>query len=82
MRLRDCHWSLYFTFWLCVIVVGGAAAGAVTFPLVGLALEGHYWLEDAKSGIHHAGFIALVWAPGVALVMSVMRSYKNRRQGP
>lgn len=73
------HSFLYFLLWTAAVVFGGATAGAVSFALGGAFLQGHHWLRDAASGARHLGFIALIWAPGIALVATVMRAHRARR---
>lgn len=72
------HWSVYFAFWVGVLGAGGALVGALAFPIVGAFLDGHRWTSDALAGMHHLSFLALIWAPGVALVLSVRRAYRRR----
>jgi len=79
MNLQQSHWALYFIFWFLVVVAAGAMAGAVGFPLLGplfgskLGPVGH-----ALAGARHIGFVAMIWAPGVALVLCVVRAHRNK----
>jgi hypothetical protein len=53
--------------------------GAISFPLLGPAFGSTSTpLEHAMAGARHLGFIALIWAPGIALVLCVMRAYRNK----
>lgn len=75
MNLRNSHWAVYFLCWLLAIVGGGALIGAISFPLFGPLLgSGHTPVEHALAGGRHLGFIALIWAPGIALVACVVRA--------
>ncbi len=79
MILRDVHWSLYFLFWTAAIIAAGAAFGAVLFALAGLLFAtGHTAGELARNGIRTGGFYCLLWAPGIAVVLCVMRAYRRR----
>lgn len=79
MNLQQSHWAVYFIFWLLAIIGGGALIGAISFPLLGPAFGStRSPLEHALTGARHLGFIALIWAPGIALVLCVMRAYRNR----
>ena len=66
MNLREIHWSLYFLFWVAVIVGTGALLGAVLFPLTGwffhtgftpwqLVQHGGMTLHPADRGQHILG---------------------------
>lgn len=79
MNPRNSHWSVYFLCWLLGIVGGGALIGAVGFPLLGPLLgSDRPPLAHAITGARHLGFIALIWAPGIALVACVMRARRNK----
>jgi hypothetical protein len=73
------HWSLYFLFWVAVIVVTGAVLGAVSFPLAGWVLRLKQPAGQlARQGASTLGFFFLIWAPGTAVVLCVMRAYRRR----
>jgi len=75
------RWAAYFLFWVLVIVAAGAAVGALTFPLVGPLFGSQRGpLAHALAGARHLGFITLIWAPGIALVLCVSRAHRNRPQ--
>lgn len=79
MNPRPIHWSFYFLAWLLGIVGGGALIGAATFPLFGPLFGSERTpLAHALAGARHLGFIALVWAPGIALVACVARGYRRK----
>ena len=79
MSWPNLHWSLYFLALTALIVAGGAALGAVTFPLAGLIFDtGCTSTRLALNGIKNLGFYFFIWAPGIALVSCVMRSYRRR----
>jgi len=79
MNLRESHWAVYFLFWLVVIVVGGAIVGAVSFPLLGPVFGSKLTpLQHTIAGARHLGFIALIWAPGIALVLSFVRAHRRK----
>lgn len=79
MNLRHSHWAIYFLCWLLAIIGGGALIGAIVFPLLGpLFGSNRTPLAHAIVGARHLGFIALIWAPGIALVACVMRSRRNK----
>ena len=79
MKLQQSHWAVYFLFWLVAVIGGSALIGAISFPLLGPAFGSTSTpLEHAMAGARHLGFIALIWAPGIALVLCVMRAYRNK----
>lgn len=80
MKRPALHWSLYFASRLVGILIGGALVGAGCFSLVGCFLAGHHWRTDALAGFRHIGFITLIWAPGIALVLTVMRAHRQASQ--
>ncbi len=79
MILRDVHWSLYFLFWTAAIVAAGAVLGAALFLLAGLCFHtGHTAAQLVQHGVRTGGFYFLLWAPGIAVVLCVMRAYRRR----
>ena len=80
MNLQQSHWTVYFLFWLFAVIGGGALIGAISFPLVGPVFGSTLPpLEHALTGARHLGFIAMIWAPGIALVLCVRRTYRNKQ---
>jgi len=80
MNLQQSHWAAYFLFWLLTIIGGCALVGFVSFPIFGPVFGStRSPLEHALAGARHLSFIALIWAPGIALVLSVRRAYRNKR---
>ena len=79
MKLREIHWSLYALFWVAVMVTAGALFGAVVFLLAGLFFHTGFtpW-QLVQNGMRIGGFYFLLWAPGTAVVLCVMRAYRRR----
>ncbi len=79
MNLGRIHWSLYFLFWVALIGTAGAVLGATLFPLAGWLFHlGRPAGRLALEGASMAGFFFLIWAPGTAIVLCVMRAYRRR----
>ena len=79
MNLRQIHWSLYFLSWTAVIGAAGAALGAGLFPLAGCLFDtGRTTAQLAATGVRIGGFYFLIWAPGTAIVLCVIRAYRRR----
>lgn len=79
MNRRGVHWSLYFLFWTAVIAGAGAGLGAALFPLAGsLFSTGRTAGQLAATGARIGGFYGLLWAPGTAVVLCVIRAYRRR----
>ncbi|MBK9992353.1 MAG: hypothetical protein IPP19_16940 [Verrucomicrobia bacterium] len=80
MKLQQSHWAVYFLFWLLTIVGGGALVGLITFPIFAPVFGSTGTpISHALAGARHLSFIALIWAPGIALVLCVMRAYRNKQ---
>jgi Zn-dependent protease with chaperone function len=74
------HWSLYFLTWTLGLTALGALLGLVLFPLVGWGVGLNRTPGDlALAGIRILGFYFGIWAPGIALVVTVKREYEARR---
>ncbi len=81
MNLQRWHWATYFLFWTTAVVAAGAILGALSFPLFGPLFGSTLRpLDHALAGTKHGGFISLIWAPGIALVLSVRRAYRNHQK--
>jgi len=79
MNLRQSHWKVYFIFWFKLVVLAGAAVGAIGFPLLGPLFGSTLTAtEHVVAGARHLGFVAMIWAPGIALVLCVVRAYRNK----
>ena len=81
MNLRRLHWALHFLVWTAGTIAVGAALGTVIFPLVGwLAGLEHTPGNLALTGARTLGFYFMIWAPGLALVLTVKNEYERRSQ--
>jgi len=81
MNLQRWHWAAYFVFWLVAVVLAAALVGAIGFSLLGPLFGSTRSVgEHAVAGARHVGFIALIWAPGIALVLCVVRAYRNNQK--
>lgn len=80
MKATRTHWSVYAVSVILVTALIGAVLGAVTFPLVGLVVDTGYSLGKlALNGMRILGFYFGIWAPGLALVLTVKREYEARQ---
>ena len=83
MKRRRLHWLWYGLGWILAICLVGVVLGATIFPLVGVFFDtGYESRELALNGIRILGFYFSIWAPGVALVLTVKREYEARRAEP
>lgn len=81
MKLRHLHWAPQFLVWTAGIIALGALLGAVAYPLVGrLAHVDKPAGELALTGARTLGFYFMIWAPGVALVLTVKNAYERRHR--
>ena len=72
---------VYFLFCFLVVVLAGAILGAISFPLLGpLFGSNHTPGQHAIAGARHLGFIAMIWAPGLALVLCAIRAHRNKQK--
>ena len=79
MNLRGIHWLSYFLFWVAAITAAGALLGASLFPLAGLLFHtGDTPWQLVQNGARIGSFYFLIWAPGTAVVLCVMRAYRRR----
>jgi len=80
MKLQQSHWAVYFLFWLLTIIGGFSLFGIITFPILAPVFGSTGTpISHAITGARHLSFIALIWAPGIALVLCVMRAYRNKQ---
>jgi hypothetical protein len=78
---RSLHWSLYFLLWTIGLIAVGTVAGTLLFPLVGTLIGAQFTLgELAINGAKMLGFYFMLWAPGLALVMTIKRAYEQRKR--
>lgn len=81
MRPRGLHWSVYFLVVAGSIVTAGIVLGAIVFPAVGWVFDaGKTMKELAIMGSRTLGFFFMIWAPGIALVLTVKRAYEQRQR--
>ncbi len=79
MIRRGVTWAAFFLLWTTAIVGAGAALGAAAFTVAGLCFRTGYTTgELVRSGARIGGFYCLLWAPGIAVVLGVMRAYRRR----
>lgn len=73
-------WALNFLIWAGGLIAMGALLGLILYPLIGwvAGLESTPG-ELALNGLRDLGFYALMWAPGIALVVTVKREYEARQ---
>jgi hypothetical protein len=73
--------GVFFLFWVALIA-GGALLGGTIYPVVG-------WIFDLeldsgalfRKGVHHGSFmLGLVWGPGLAFVLTVIRAHTLRER--
>jgi uncharacterized transporter YbjL len=71
----------YVLLWSTIITAGGAVVGSIVFPLVG-TLAGMDMTAGAMalSGARQLGFLAFIWAVGIAIVMAFQHAHRHRRQ--
>ena len=75
------RWLAWFSFFTMSIVMLGALTGALLFPAVGKLLQiDAPFTKLAWNGLHQLGFLALVWAPGTAFVLCLMKGYGESRE--
>ena len=69
----------FFLVWTIGITAAGAVVGAVAYPVGGLlfgldATPG----QLAVKGLRELAFLAFIWAPGTALVLTIHRAYRAK----
>jgi hypothetical protein len=79
MSRRTLSLTLTFVGWLVGVIGVGAVLGAIAFPVVGVMADtGRTTGQLVFAGVRTLGFFGLVWAPGIALVMTVKKAYETR----
>lgn len=74
------HWALYFLIWTLGLIATGAVLGMLIYPLLGrVAGLNRASGELALTGLRTLAFYFLMWAPGIALVVTVKREYEARQ---
>ncbi len=70
----------YVALWSALITLGGAVVGAIIFPLVGTLADVAMSARDmALSGARQLGFLAFIWAVGIAIVMAFQHAHRRRQ---
>lgn len=76
-------WLFIWHALLAAFVAGGAATGSLLFLVVGsLAQLDYSSAELLRNGARDGGFYLLIWSPGLAMVLCIMRAYHLARQAP
>lgn len=80
-RLRTALFYCGFVLlWSTLITLGGAFVGAVAFPLIGTLAGVAMGTGDmALSGARQLGFLAFIWAVGIAIVMAFQHAHRRRQ---
>lgn len=74
------HWSLYCLAWVLGICLGGALLSVIVYPLGGALLGAERsGGQLALTGLRTLGFYFSIWAPGIAIVLTVKREYEARQ---
>lgn len=62
------------------IVAAGGVLGSLLYPVFGslLGMKLHV-LEMAANGLYDGAFYALIWAPGISLVLCIMAAHHKMR---
>ena len=72
------YWGFLFLSYIVVITLAGAIIGAIFYPLVGTILGfNHTVLFMIKKGMLDISYLALVWAPGGAIVLCFIKAKNN-----
>ena len=65
---------------LLVIVSAGAVAGSILYPVGGLLLGMDLSLREMlRYGMADGAFYALIWAPGISIVLCIIGIVEKRR---
>ncbi|MEX0324868.1 MAG: hypothetical protein AB3N33_02140 [Puniceicoccaceae bacterium] len=66
-------WGLRWLGLVALICLAGGFLGAVLFPIAGHLLGMDLATRDmVRNGVFDGGFFALIWAPGLSLVICIM----------
>jgi hypothetical protein len=69
-------WIGWFFIWLLLVLVivgSGAAVGGLAYPFFGTLLGMDLSMREFfVNGVKDGGFYALIWAPGISLVVCIM----------
>jgi hypothetical protein len=65
-----------------VITLAGALAGAALFVSIGTLIDMDLsTAELLRNGLFDGGFLALIWAPGAAIVLLFVHAHRKRAGG-
>ncbi|HSH08805.1 MAG TPA: hypothetical protein VK995_00340, partial [Oceanipulchritudo sp.] len=79
LMLGVIRWLLLWLLLVIAICLAGAVVGAVVFPIAGRLLSMELTIpEMILNGLKDGGFLALIWAPGISLVVCIMRAYARK----
>lgn len=77
LAVRCWRWIGRWHLLVLAITAGGAVAGCLLFVVIGsLARLDYSFAELARNGLSDGGFYALIWAPGISLVICVMQAHR------
>jgi hypothetical protein len=77
LSVRCWRWIGRWHLLVGAITTGGAVAGCLLFVVIGSLAQLDYSLAElARNGLSDGGFYALIWAPGISLVICVMQAYR------
>ena len=76
------YWASLFVGYMLVIIIAGAIVGALFYPLAGILFGMNYSiLFMTQKGIADLAFLALIWAPGSAIVLCFIKAHHYKRSG-
>ena len=72
------YWGFLFLSYILGITLAGTIIGAIFYPLAGTILGfNHTILFMIKKGMLDISYLALVWAPGGAIVLCFIKAKNN-----
>lgn len=72
---RALYWAGFWHAVVVTFILGGALAGGVLFVVVGSIAGMEAGIGDLfRSGLWNGGFYLLIWAPGIAIILCVIRA--------